>query len=146
MKIRYKQIETINEFIDAIRIRIEIFIIEQKCPPGYDPDELDKVSKQYIAIVDNKIVAMVRLREDPKKVAKIENMVVKKDYRGKGIGTGLTEYVIKQATENGYKKIWMQAQEQAKHVFEKAGFKVTSKPYDLYNLGIPHVDMEYTIK
>src|SRR5579862_8533616 len=99
MKLYYKQIETINEFIDAIRIRIEVFIIEQKCPPGYDPDELDKVSKHYIALADNKIVAMARLREDPKGVAKIENMVVKKEYRGKGIGTGLTEYVIKQTVK-----------------------------------------------
>jgi predicted GNAT family N-acyltransferase len=143
MNVRYKQIETINEFIDAIRIRIEVFIIEQKCPPGYDPDELDKASKHYIALVDNTIVAMVRLREDPKGFGKIENMVVKKEYRKKGIGTGLTEYITKQAQKQGYKKIWMQAQKHAQHVYEKTGFKVTSEPYDLYNLGIPHVDMEY---
>jgi len=146
MKLYYKQIETINEFIDAIRIRIEVFIIEQKCPPGYDPDELDKVSKHYIALADNKIVAMARLREDPKGVAKIENMVVKKEYRGKGIGTGLTEYVIKQTVKQGYKKIWMQAQQHAQHLYESVGFRVTSKPYDLYSLGIPHVDMEYIDK
>ena len=146
MRIRYKQIESINEFIDAIRIRVEVFIIEQKCPPGYDPDELDKISKHYIALADDKIVAMVRLREDPKSVAKLETMVVKKEYRGKGIGTGLTKYVIKQALKQGYKKIWVQAQKHAQHLYEKTGFKVISKPYDLYNLGIPHVDMEYIVK
>ena len=143
MEVHYKQIDTINEFIDAIRIRIAVFIIEQKCPPGYDPDELDKISQHYIAVVDDTIVAMTRLREDPKGIAKIENMVVKKEYRGKGIGLGLTKYIIKKAKQKGYKKIWMQAQEQAKSVFEKAGFKVTSDAYDLYNLGIPHIDMEY---
>jgi predicted GNAT family N-acyltransferase len=146
MKIRYKQIETINEFIDAIRIRIDVFIIEQKCPPGYDPDELDKISKHYIALMNNLIVAMVRLREDPKGVAKMENMVVKKEFRENGIGTGLTKYVINQAREQGYKKIWMQSQKHASKIFEKTGFKIISEPYDLYNLGIPHVDMEFIIK
>lgn len=136
-------VETISEFIDAIRIRVEVFIIEQKCPPGFDPDELDKISTHYIALVDNIIVAMIRLREDPKGVAKIENIVVKKEFRGKNIGLGLTKYVMKRAKKQGYKKIWMQAQERSKGVYEKAGFKVNSKPYDLYNLGIPHVDMEY---
>ena len=33
MDIKYKEVETINEFIDAIRIRIDIFIKEQKCKP-----------------------------------------------------------------------------------------------------------------
>jgi len=40
----------------------------------------------------------------------------------------------------------MQAQEKVRHVYEKAGFKVTSKPYDLYNLGIAHVNMEYIVE
>jgi len=34
MKIMYKKVETINEFIDAIRIRVDVFILEQKCPPA----------------------------------------------------------------------------------------------------------------
>src|SRR5205814_731773 len=102
---------TINEFIDAIRIRVDVFVIEQQCPPGWDPEELDKVSQQYIALNTNEIVATVRLRENPKGTAKIENMVVKKKHRGRGIGVGLTTYVTKQAKKQGYKKIWMQAQE-----------------------------------
>src|SRR5258708_15195786 len=133
MKIRYKKITNVNEFIDAIRIRIEVFIIEQKCPPGYDPDELDKTSQLYIALANNVVVAMARLREDPKGIAKMENMVVKKEYRGKGIGSGLTTYIIKRAKKQGYKKIWMQAQIRAIAIYKNRGFNVTSEPYDLYN-------------
>lgn len=144
MHLYYKKVETINEFIDAIRIRVDVFIIEQKCPPGWEPDEIDKVSQQYIAVVDGKIAATARLRENPKGTAKLERMVVKKELRGKGIALGLTKFIMEEAKKQGYKKIWMQAQEHAKGIFEKAGFKVTSdKPYDLWNLGIPHVDMEY---
>lgn len=147
MGVKYKKVETINEFIDAIRIRVEVFIIEQKCPPGWEPDELDKDSQQYIALVDNKILATARLRESPKGVAKLERMVVKKDYRGKGIALSLTKFIMEESRKQGYKKIWMQAQEHAKGIYEKAGFKVTSShPYDLWNLGILHVDMEFVFK
>ena len=45
MQITYKEIETINEFIDAIRIRVDVFIKEQGFEPGWEPDEDDKVSK-----------------------------------------------------------------------------------------------------
>ncbi len=146
MNVQYKQIETLNEFIDAIRIRVDVFIIEQQCPPGWEPDELDKDSQHFIALVKGKIVATARLREDPKDVAKLERMVVKKDYRGKGIALGLTKFILEEARKQRYTRVWMQAQVQAKHVYEKAGFKTSSKPYDLWNLGIPHVDMEYVVR
>lgn len=146
MKITYKEIDTINDFIDAIRIRTDVFIIEQKCPPGWEPDELDKVSKHYVAIVDNNIVGTVRLKEDKKNIAKMERMAVKKEFRGKGIGTGLTNHVIERARKKGFKKLWMQAQRHAQKMYERVGFKTISKTYDLWNLGIPHVDMEYLFR
>ena len=142
MTIIYKKVETINEFIDAVRIRVDVFIIEQKCPPGWEPDELDKFARHFIAVADGEIAATVRLREDPEGVAKMECMAVKKAYRRRGIAFGLTKYTVEQAREEGYKKIWMQAQEYAKSLYEKAWFTVTSEPYDLFNLGITHVDME----
>lgn len=143
MNVRYEKIKTINDFIDAVRIRVDVFIVEQKCPPGWEPDEFDKKSRHFVAILDHKLVATVRLREESKNTVKIERLAVKKEYRKKGIGLGLTKYVLSQALKKKYKKIWTQAQLHAQKMYEKAGFKVTSKPYDLYNLNIIHVDMEY---
>ena len=146
MNVTYKEVKTIANFIDVIRIRVDVFIVEQKCPPGWEPDELDKKSIHFIAILDHEIVATARLREEPKNTAKIERMAVRKEHRGKGIGLGLTKYVLNQALKKGFKKIFIQAQLHAQKMYEKAGFKITSKPYDLWNLGIPHVDMEYVSK
>ncbi|OGK18134.1 hypothetical protein A2866_06610 [Candidatus Roizmanbacteria bacterium RIFCSPHIGHO2_01_FULL_39_8] len=146
MKIVCREIETIQEFIDAIRIRVDIFIIEQKGPPGWEPDDLDKNSSHFVALVKDEIVGTVRLREDPKGVAKFERMAVTKKYRDRGIGLKLTSFVIGQAKNQGCKKIWMQAQKYTKGLYEKAGFKTTSKPYDLWNLGIRHIDMELDLR
>ena len=140
IKVQYKEIEEIKEFIDAIRIRVDVFIKEQKCKPGWEPDEDDKKSKHFIAIVDDKIVATARIRETGSKEYKIERMATKKEYRKKGIGKGLVDYIINNLNEFNPKRIWMQSQVRAQKFYEKYGFKNVSKPYDLY--GIKHIDMK----
>ena len=142
MNIQYKNIETINEFIDAIRIRVEVFIKEQGFEPGWEPDNEDKNSKQFIAIVDNKIVATARMREIGNKEFKIERMATLKELRNKGISKGLVKFMIDSVKKSNPNKIWMQSQVQAQRFYEKCGFKVVLKPYDLH--GIKHIDMEYT--
>ncbi|MBI2655244.1 GNAT family N-acetyltransferase [Candidatus Woesearchaeota archaeon] len=139
-KIKYKEVEKIEEFIDAIRIRVDVFIKEQKCEPGWEPDEKDKKSMHFIAITGNKIVATARARETRKNEYKIERMATKKEYRKKGIGKGLVECIIKNISKQKPKRIWMQSQVRAQRFYETCGFKTISKPYNLY--GIKHIDME----
>jgi len=141
MSIDYKEIETISEFIDAIRIRVNVFIKEQKCEPGWEPDEEDKNSNHFIVLVDGKIVSTARMRETGDKEFKIERMATIKEFRNKGITKGLVEFIINSVKGLGPKKIWMQSQVQAQKFYEKCGFKAVSKHYDLY--GISHIDMEY---
>ena len=141
MKPRYKKVETIEEFIGAIRIRVEVFINEQGSKPGWEPDEMDKTSKHYIALVKNEIASTARARESNKKEFKIERMATKKGFRKKGIGKGLVEFIVKDLKKSNPKRIWMQAQVRAREFYENCGFKATSKPYDLY--GIMHIDLEY---
>ena len=143
MDVIYKEVKTINEFIDAIRIRVDVFIKEQKCEPGWEPDEDDKVSRHFIAIVDDKIVSTARVREPAKREFKIERMATIKEYRGKHISIGLLNYMINKITKLKPKRIWIQSQVRSQKFYEKYGFKAISKPYDLY--GIPHIDMEYSL-
>ncbi|MDP1722257.1 MAG: GNAT family N-acetyltransferase [Candidatus Gottesmanbacteria bacterium] len=143
MSTTYKQIKTIQEFIGAIRLRVDVFIKEQQCAPGWEPDEEDKVSEHFIALVDRKIVGTARVRRPNPEEIKIERMAIDKGFRGKGVGDGLLRYVIKQTMRSKPKRIWMQAQTHAQAFYEKCGFHAVSKPYDLY--GIEHVDMELMV-
>lgn len=140
MKVSYKQVDSIKEFIDAIRLRVDVFIKEQGCEPGWEPDEEDKISKHYIALVGNKIVGTARVRQSKRREVKIERMIIDKRYRGKGIGEGLVYYIVMQTKKSKPKRIWMQAQIHAQTFYEKCGFRIISKPYDLW--GIQHIDME----
>lgn len=142
MAVIYKQIETIGEFIDAIRIRVDVFINEQGFAPGWEPDEHDKTAKQYIALVGKKIVATARVRESKQGEFKIERTAIKKERRGKGIGAGLVVYIISELKRKKPKRIWLQSQVHVKGFYEKVGFKVISEPVDQW--GILHIDMEYS--
>ena len=141
MKVKYKKVKTLSEFIDAIRLRVEVFEIEQKCKVGHEPDEHDKIAVHYIAMADDKIVSTARYREPSKRIFKIGRMATKKEYRGRGISIGLLNYIIRDIKKLKPKKIWLQAQVQAQKFYEKNGFKIKSKPYDWD--GIPHIDMVY---
>jgi len=141
MNIECKEVETVNEFIDAIRIRVDVFIREQGFEPGWEPDEDDKVSKHFIAVIDGEIVAAARCRETAKSEIKIERMVTKKDSRGKGIGKALLEFMLEDIREQSPKKIWLRSQVRSMKFYEKCGFKVTTKPFDMW--GVPHIDLEY---
>ena len=141
MKITYKEVQSIQEFIDAIRIRVDVFIIEQKFKPGWEPDEEDKGARHFIGLVDGKVVSTLRIREVEDGV-KIERMATKKAYRGMDISKGLIEFVLKEIKKIKPKRIWMEAQVQAQEFYKKCGFKSISEPYDLY--GISHLKMEYS--
>ena len=142
MNIEYKEVQTLPEFIDAIRLRVDVFIKEQGFQSGWEPDEDDKISRHFIAIADNKIVGEARVREVEKGEFKIERMVTAKDYRGKGIGRGLVKYVIGETLKLKPKRIWLRSQVQAQEFYEKCSFKSVSEPFDMW--GIPHIDMDYT--
>ncbi len=141
MVVKYKKVETNNEFIDAVRIRADVFIREQGFQPGWEPDEDDKISKHYIAILDGKIVSTARTRETAKNEIKIERMATKKEYRKRGVGKGFIKFIISEIKKQKPKRIWLRSQVQSQPFYEKCGFKDVSKPFDMW--GVPHIDMDY---
>ncbi|MFH1520545.1 MAG: GNAT family N-acetyltransferase [Candidatus Micrarchaeota archaeon] len=120
---------------------MNVFIIEQKFNPGWEPDEDDKYSEHFIALDNEKIIATVRVREISKNEYKIERMAVMKEYRTKGVGNGLINHLLNYISNKNPKKIWLRSQLRSKNFYLKCGFKETSEPFDMY--GVMHIDMEH---
>ena len=78
-----KKVDSLAEFIDAIRLRVDVFIKEQGFAPGWEPDEDEKSATHFIALADGKVVATARYREIAPGEFKIERMATQKDLRGK---------------------------------------------------------------
>lgn len=146
LRISCRRVTTVAEFIDAIRIRVDVFIIEQGCPPGWEPDPDDRDADHFIALIDNSVVATTRIRRDGPGSMKIERMAVRRENRRSGVGTKLTRHVIQAARDDGCRRLWMQAQVQARGFYEGLGFRAISNEYDLHGLNIPHVTMNYPIE
>lgn len=136
-------ISTLEQFVDALRIRVAVFIQEQGFPPGWEPDEIDKVAKHYVARLENVTVATARAHSTEGGSLKIERMAVLKPYRNMHIGTHLTQHVVADIQQANGHKIWLNAQTHAASFYERVGFRVISEQHYPCGTRVPHVAMEY---
>ena len=85
--------------------------------------------KIFVAIVDEKVVGSTTLFIEPKfihqggLVSHIEDVVVSKEFQGKGIGEKLIEASLDFAKNNGCYKTILDCSEDIKPFYEKIGFK-----------------------
>ncbi len=140
MSTHYQKIHSIPEFIDAIRLRVDVFIIEQGFKPGWEPDEDDKISEHYAAIAGGKIVCTARVRETVRGEFKIERMVTAKEFRSKGVGRGLVAFILSELKAHAPKRIWLRSQVRSQKFYEKCGFTSVTAPFEMW--GVMHIDME----
>tara|TARA_Y100000310_G_C20412367_1_gene682645 strand:+ start:342 stop:770 length:429 start_codon:yes stop_codon:yes gene_type:complete len=140
MTFKYKQVTTIAEIIEAIRLRIKVFCIKQGIKPLIEIDEHDKNATHFIAINKGKVIGTARTRILNKK-SKIERIVINQKFRNKGIGTGLVKIILNFLKRKNISKIYLHAQYRAKNFYEKIGFKAKGKPFN--EDGIKHIKMIY---
>jgi len=121
-------------------IRTKVFIEEQNVPAELEWDEFDADSVHILAYFDNKAVGTARLLRD----GYIGRMAVLLEYRNRGIGKAILNFMINLAHHKKIKNVQLSAQEHAIGFYEKQGFSITSKVY--MDAGIPHYDMKLSKK
>jgi len=83
----------------------------------------------YVAVDDNKIVGSITLLVEQKFihdggfVGHIEDVVVRKDYEGKGIGIKLVMSMLEHAKEKNCYKTILDCKDDVKQFYERIGFK-----------------------
>ena len=86
----------------------------------------------YVAILDARIVGSTTMIIEPKfihdggNVAHIEDVVVSKEYQGKGIGEMLMKSLLDLAKDSNCYKTILNCSDEVKPFYEKIGFKRTS--------------------
>jgi len=135
---------TVHEFHEILKLRINIFVVEQNCPYP-ELDDKDKQALHFFAVAQEnplKIVAYTRLFApgDYYSNAAIGSVVVDKNFRGKNLGNELIDRSIKNIeTEFATKKIKIGAQTYLKKFYEFHGFQQVGEGY--IEDGIPHIYM-----
>jgi len=131
-----------NELYDILRLRSEIFVVEQNCV-YLDIDGKDKVALHLFGEFEGKIVAYSRLFKAGISFdnASIGRVVIDANYRDKKWGHDLMREAIAGILSYfGESKITIGAQLYLKKFYESHGFIQTSEMY--LEDDIPHIEMK----
>lgn len=136
----FEELSTL-ELYNILKLRSEIFIIEQNCV-YQDIDDKDLKCHHLMCLVDGKLAGYTRIvphgltYED----ASIGRVVIGTAYRGLGLGKQLIEHSIKGCQDIlKESKIRISAQLYLLKFYNALGFKEVGIPYD--EDGIPHIEM-----
>ncbi|MBI3035577.1 GNAT family N-acetyltransferase [Candidatus Woesearchaeota archaeon] len=129
-----------KELMMVFKIRKIVFIKEQNVSKNIERDEFDKTAKHFALYYKNRPVGCARIRFINRK-AKLERIAVLKEYRGKGFGKIIVDYLIKYCKKKKMKKIFMNAQYYLKDYYKKLGFKPKGIIFE--EAGIKHIKMYF---
>ena len=130
---------TAEELYAVLRLRVSVFVVEQKCP-YMELDDLDQGAIHVWLEDEDGIQAYLRILDrgiEDENVAIGRVIAVK---RRCGLGSRILQEGMKAAKELlGADKIYLEAQTYAREFYEKQGFRQVSAEFLLD--GIPHIKM-----
>lgn len=143
---KIKKFDELNaeEIYEILKIRNQVFIVEQQCP-YLDCDGRDMKSYHLFLENNNEIAAYLRIIEKGVSYNEISigRVLVNSKYRGKGLARDMMKeaigYISNQLNETS---IRIEAQAYLIDFYKSLGFKQTSKVFLEDN--IPHIEMLYT--
>ena len=128
-----------DEYETSIDIRNEAF----RKPWGLDIRDVDLTGDKDLYMfggyLGDKMIATIFLTEDDEETARIKSVAILEEYRRKGLGRYLMEYVENIARERGYKKVNLMGRVSVEGFYNKLGYKTIGEPFDYHT--IPHIDM-----
>lgn len=92
---------------------------------------------------NGELIACLLVRILDNSVAKLRQMAVKEDLRGKGIGRELMNKVESELNKKNFKKIELHARMYAKEFYDKLGYSPIGEEF--MEIGIPHIKMTKNI-
>ena len=132
---------TVDELYEILKLRSEVFVVEQNCV-YQDIDDIDKRSYHlYMKEKDNpEIKVYLRVFEKDNDTSQIGRVVTAMDCRRKGYASQLIIKGIEISKKEMKKtKVYLEGQVYAAKLYEKLGFKIISDEF--LEDGIPHYKM-----
>ena len=126
---------------EAMRaIRTPVFIQEQQVPQDIEWDDKDPLCVHALVLdADGTPIGTGRLAPD----GKIGRMAVLPEWRRRGVGAAILEFLLACARERGHKVCYMNAQISALDFYQQHGFEAYDEEF--MEAGIPHRSMKRTL-
>ncbi|AGR09222.1 TPA: GNAT family N-acetyltransferase [Listeria monocytogenes] len=129
----------------ALKIRNDVFVVEQRVDPTLEWDEFDEIDSVVMFVdyaEDGTPLATGRFREKDG-YGKVERICTQKVARGTGSGRRIMEAIESEAKSRGLTTLKLGAQVTAIPFYEKLGYETCSGLY--LDAGIEHKDMKKTL-
>ncbi len=124
---------------DASRIRLTVFVEEQRVPPEIEMDAQDAACVHALAYAQGRAVGTGRLLPD----GHIGRMAVLKECRSRGVGGAILERLMQEARNRGMRQVVLSAQTHALGFYRRHGFTEEGEAYE--EAGLPHQKMRRTL-
>ncbi|OTN89673.1 hypothetical protein A5819_002171 [Enterococcus sp. 7E2_DIV0204] len=123
MKIVHTKDTMSDIYLDAVKIRRQVFMLEQGVPGEIEIDKYEAACIHFVLYGDNnESIATCRLLPLAEGMIKLQRMAVQKEFRGHDYGRVIVESAEQFAKEQGYNTITLGAQITALGFYEKMGY------------------------
>ena len=131
---------SLEELYLILKIRQEVFIVEQKCF-YLDCDDLDQKSIHFLGYIDGVLVCYLRvINNEENNLWILGRILVSKKYRSLGIGIDLMNKSLKYLeNKNSNYSLEMSAQTYLIDFYKKFDFKTLGNEY--LDAGVSHIKM-----
>lgn len=130
---------TLDELYEILRLRVDVFVVEQKCPYP-DLDGRDEAALHLFLRDDEGIEAYLRLLPPGQtfETASLGRVIARR--RREGLGTRIVSEGVRASRERlGASELTIEAQTYARGLYEALGFRQSSEEF--LEDGIPHIEM-----
>ena len=131
-----------DEMAQLLRLRHEVFCVEQGVPSREEQDGRDGQAIHLVAVAGEDVLATCRLLFVGPTV-QFSRLAVRLSARRRGIATRLLELADGEARVGGARRLVLHAQTYARSLYEAAGYEPRGRVF--MEAGIEHVAMEKTL-
>lgn len=125
-----KKADLSNGFLESLdSLRKASDIDKEKANAIFDSIQSNPMHVIYVAVIDSSVIGSASILIEQKfihgggKVGHIEDVVVKKEYQGKGIGQKLVTVLLDHAKKEGCYKTILDSDDAVVPFYEKLGFR-----------------------
>ncbi len=133
---------TKDEMEAALKIRYEVFCLEQGVPRSEERDGRDHSALHLIALRDGEVIATCRLVFVGATV-QFSRLAVSASARRQGVATDLLKVADAETLAGGADRLVLHAQTYARSLYEQAGYVARGREF--VEADIEHVAMEKTL-
>ena len=134
-----RRLRSHNEMQAALKLRHDVFCVEQGVPEHEELDGRDHDGIHLVAIHGGEVVATCRLLMIGS-TAQFSRLAVRESMRRRGIATALLEMADEETRALGGRRIVLHAQTYAQDLYEQAGYRPRGRMFT--EAGIDHIAME----